>query len=167
MELDRVKQGLLSLVSSAVSPTDFHALYPSRVVAQNADGTLELRPDSSRMPDMSGVPIRFGLPGTAAKVAAGARVLLGFENGDQQRPYAGAWDAAAPTELRLGGTDASQAAVHGDELKAQLELFIGAVTQYISTLSTAVTPTSAAQIAFESTMEGYTGAFLSSVVKVK
>src|SRR3954471_23370727 len=100
MELDRIKAGLVRVVASVLSPTDFHALYPSRVVAQNLDGSLELRPDSSRMADTSKVPIRLGLPGCSVQVAAGSRVLLGFENGNPQRPFASLWETS-PAALSI------------------------------------------------------------------
>jgi hypothetical protein len=53
------------------------------------------------------VPIRYGIPGVVAKVAAGGRVLVGFENGDPSRPVAELWDNASLVELSFaGGTHA-------------------------------------------------------------
>lgn len=103
MEMDRLKASFQRLVLSLVARTDYHALYPSVVVAQNADKTLELQPDAARMPPLSKVPIRVGIPGVVVQLAAGARVLLGFENGDPNRPYAGLWDTATLVELVING----------------------------------------------------------------
>lgn len=76
---------------------DFLALYPARVVVQNLNGTLDVQPDDARLPSMQSVPIRYGVPGVTAKVAAGGRVLIGFENGDPSRPVATLWDSASTT----------------------------------------------------------------------
>jgi hypothetical protein len=73
---------------------DWLAKYDARVVAQNADGTLELKPDDDRLPSYSGVPIRYGVPGIAATVAAGARVVLEFSGANPQRPIATVWESA-------------------------------------------------------------------------
>jgi hypothetical protein len=110
-ELDRMKDGLAAWVRSLFSRLDYLALYPSRVVSQNGDGTLELQPDDPRLPGLSGVPVRLGLPGTTVEVQAGARVLLGFEAGDPARPVATLWEGGplakltvvAATELHVDG----------------------------------------------------------------
>lgn len=99
------------LVERIVGPRiDALAAYPARVVSQNADGTLEVRPDSPKLPPMTRVPIRYGVPGVSAKVSAGARVLVEFASGDTSKPVATVWESASVTELtitadkiRLGG----------------------------------------------------------------
>lgn len=101
--MDRISASFNKLVRGIVAPTDYHALYPARVVSQNADGTLELQPDLSKIPPLSKVPIRTGIPGVTVKLSAGARVLLGFENGDPKRYYAGLWDTATLVELVVNG----------------------------------------------------------------
>lgn len=80
---------------------DLLAAYPARVVSQNADGTLELVPYSSNLPALTRVPIRYGVPGVAAKVVAGARVLVEFEAGSSASPVATVWDVASVTELTV------------------------------------------------------------------
>lgn len=102
-ELDRVKAGLLRLVEDMLSRADFHALYPCTVVAQNADNTLELQPDSTKIPPLSNVRIRLGIPGAVATVAAGARVLLTFEAGNPKAPVATLWDTGTLVALSLNG----------------------------------------------------------------
>jgi hypothetical protein len=86
-----------------------HALpYPCKVVAQNADGTLQLMPEDPRMPShgLDGIRICPGLPGWTIKVSVGARVRVCFDNGDRSQPYATAWDLDDKvTSLSyLGGT---------------------------------------------------------------
>jgi len=104
----------LSNLIKRETQTDYFALYPARVVAQNVDGTLEVRLDSPAMPGMSRLPIRHGLPGvTAIEVQTGARVLVGFEGAQPSKPFACLWEGAGNmTRIRLtgvlevGGTEA-------------------------------------------------------------
>jgi hypothetical protein len=76
-------------------------LFPARVVAQNADLTLELVPDDSSLPrGLSNVKVQHGLgPGVQVKVAPGARVLLGFRGGKPDEPFACLWESGALQEL--------------------------------------------------------------------
>jgi hypothetical protein len=91
-DLDRMKGVLAAWVRGLFARIDYLALYPSKVVGQNGDGTLELQPDDARLPGLSNVPVRLGIPGTTVEVQAGARVLLGFEAGDPARPVATLWE---------------------------------------------------------------------------
>ncbi|MBK7823347.1 MAG: hypothetical protein IPJ61_20385 [Tessaracoccus sp.] len=94
-----------SLVERIVGPRlDLLAAYPATVVSQNADGTLELRPSSSKVPAVTKVPIRYGVPGITAKVSAGARVWLEFAGGDASQPVATLWESASVTELDFSAT---------------------------------------------------------------
>jgi hypothetical protein len=107
MSVDRLLAPFEALVKRFTSRLDYCALYACKVVAQNADGTLELQPDDARMPQVSGVPIRHGIPGISVTVAGGSRVLLGFENASPARPFAALWDASSVTEIKFnGGTKA-------------------------------------------------------------
>ena len=92
------------LIERLVGPRiDVLAAYPARVVSQASDGSLDVRPDSPKLPPMTGVPIRYGVPGVSARVSAGARVLIEFAGGDPQQPIATVWESASVTELRLAG----------------------------------------------------------------
>jgi hypothetical protein len=101
---DRLRDIVARLLSSVTSRLDYLALYPARVVAQNADGTLELKVDDARVGGLSKVAIRYGIPGVKAEVAANSRVLLGFEGGDPQRPVATLWELTEATLIFNGGT---------------------------------------------------------------
>ncbi len=72
-----------------------------------------------------------------------------------------------PSAVLLGDGNATEPVVLGQQLKTQLDAFVAAVTSYIGTLATAVAPTSAAAGTFTSAIAAYTGAFLSTTVKVK
>ena len=91
------------IVDHLTARVDFFAQYPCRMVAQNADGSLELRPDDVRLPAMSRVPIRYGIPDVVATVSPGARVLLGFEGGNPAHPVATLWESGSILSLVLAG----------------------------------------------------------------
>jgi hypothetical protein len=102
-DVDRTLGGVLTrLINRVMSRVDYYTLYASRVVVQHADGTIDVIPDDPRMPSKAHVPIR-SLPGTKVKVVAGARVLLGFENGDPSKPIASTWEEGGLEALEIGG----------------------------------------------------------------
>ncbi len=100
-EGDRLTRAVGAVVRHLTAHLDYFALYPAKLVSQNEDGTLELKPDDSRLPGVSKVPIRYGIPGVTVKVASGARVLLGFEGGDPQQPVATLWEKGSVTEMTI------------------------------------------------------------------
>lgn len=151
------------IIRHTMRGTDFHALYPAKVVSQNSDdGTLELAADSDHIKLPSRVPLRLGLPGVAVKVQAGARVLVGFENGDEHAPVALLWEAAGLLELDLGV--GATAGVVLDTLISQ------ALTTLKQAISTAVIVPSDGGASFKSTLiaslSGWPGTLGSSKVKV-
>lgn len=94
--------GVRTAIASAVSArVAYLASYPATVVAQRADGTLDVRPDDVTIPPVASVPIRYGVPGVRATVRAGSRVALTFEGGKPSAPVATIWDAASVAELTL------------------------------------------------------------------
>ncbi|MBK6694801.1 MAG: hypothetical protein IPG50_21720 [Myxococcales bacterium] len=93
-----------ALIRRAVSHVDYFGTYAATVILQAADGTLELDLEDPRFPDLAGVPIDFGTPGTTAKVPRGTRVGVTWKNGDPAKPRVVSFDAAGGvTELSLGG----------------------------------------------------------------
>jgi hypothetical protein len=91
---DRAKESFARLVRWVMRDVRYHKLYPCVVQRQDAGGALDLYPDDEeiRGSGTSGVPIKHGLPGCTVRVKVGARVLMGFENGDPNRPYASLWE---------------------------------------------------------------------------
>lgn len=78
---------LSRFIQRETSHVDLMRSYVAQVVAQNGDGTLELRVLDERVPHPSKVPVRMGIPGvTSFRVAPGTRVLLDHEDGDEQKP---------------------------------------------------------------------------------
>lgn len=103
MESDRLKRALERFISRTLAlPTvDFRAHYPSKVIGQNADGSLELQPDDTRLPTLSRVPLRLGIPGVTVKIAAGSRVLLFFEGGQPDGQAAALFQASTLQEITI------------------------------------------------------------------
>jgi hypothetical protein len=164
------------------------------VLGPSEDGTLELRPDNPRVPGLSKVPLRLGVPGVRVIVLPGARVLVGFEGGDPSRPVASLWErqscveiALDPSSALLLGDGATQAAVHGTYFVSQLQTLLTALQTLqvavgvfataagaalpplvapAATLNTAIGTFSAALTAFNTAGSAPPG-YLSTLVKVK
>jgi hypothetical protein len=100
IDLDRLKSAFDSAVEAALPGVDYSALYTAKVIVQNADGTLDLQPTSSKIPSQKNIPIWLGFPGTV-QVPAGSQVLMGWQNSDPSIPYAALWLAGAPTSAPM------------------------------------------------------------------
>ncbi len=93
-KLDRQLAPVARVVESLVGRRiDLAQWYPSKVVQQLDDGSLELLPDDERIrgDGIGQVPLRHGLPGCTVKVKPGSRVCLFFEDNDAKKPAAGLW----------------------------------------------------------------------------
>jgi hypothetical protein len=105
LSADRGIFGLIrDVVRHAIAPLDFYATYHGRVVSQAADGTLEVEPDDGRLPGMTGLPIRHGIPGVSVKVAPETKVDITFENGDRRRPIVSGFEKDSLLEIVVTAT---------------------------------------------------------------
>ena len=59
----------------------YQVAHGATVRAQRADGSLDVRPDDARLPDLLAVPAVCGLPGVKLTLDAGERVVVAFEAG--------------------------------------------------------------------------------------
>jgi hypothetical protein len=109
---DPMKRGLFGVARAAHPALDYGALYRAVVLAQSGDrATVDVKPDDSRLPLMSQIPLKLSIPGATVKIAAGAGVLIGWENGNPQHPQAFLFDKGATAlvlsmaaeRLELGG----------------------------------------------------------------
>ena len=124
--------GLRRFVRAAVgmSPDDGMAvdrlaLYRAQVKACASDGsTVDVAPEDTRLDAMQGIPVRVGIPGAVAIIAAGAIVLVGWEKGDSALPYAvPSWEAGATvTKLILNGSTVIAGAEAGAQFVALANL---------------------------------------------
>ena len=138
--MDRLKAALAAFVRGVTSRLDYLALYPCRVLSQNTDGSLELQPEDGRLPGLSKVPIRIGVPGVDVKVTPGAKVLLGFTGGDPRSPIAALFEKDSLKEIAL--TSATKVTITGGAdvvLDASAKVTITAATNVDITASTKVT----------------------------
>lgn len=101
---DAFRGALAGLIRQETKHTDFMAARSGKVVAQNNDGTLELKLDDADMPGMSKIPIAYGVPGIKAKVKKGAKVLVQWADGLPSKPHAVVIDSAAIEELAIDST---------------------------------------------------------------
>jgi len=121
---DAAKRGLMAFIRRVVGNDilgprmDYLGEFPSKVVSQNGDGTIELQPDDVRLPGYSNVPIRYGVPGLIATVSAGARCLLAFAGADPQKPIVVGWEGNTGVLVSLTVGPADTVLVRYSDLKA-------------------------------------------------
>lgn len=100
---DRMRDPLASLVTAALPGIDYLGKYRSKVVTQ-AGNAVDVEPDDPRIPPMTGVPIRHGIPGLEVTLTPPAYVLVGWHNGDPADPYAALWEGGETViVLKLAG----------------------------------------------------------------
>ncbi len=183
---DRMKESIFALVRAALPTVDYFALYRARVVQQSADlATLELQPDDPRLPGMSEVPIKLGLPAAKVKISPGAFVLVGWEGGNPQRTHALVWETGATAlqltlealKIELGGA-APDALIKGTSYRTAEDTMIAAMITTLGGMATAagtppLTPLAAgftalatALTSFQTSAAGAAG-FLSTVVTTR
>jgi hypothetical protein len=103
---DVAKGFFRALARSSVPRIDYFAFYRATVQAQSSDlATVDVQPDDARLPGMTGIGIRPGLPGTKVKIPNGVSVMIGFMGGSPRLPYVATWDSGSGvTEVQIGGT---------------------------------------------------------------
>jgi len=109
-----LRSGLVAVVREELRACDYLAMYPCQVVAQHTNGTVDVIPDSERMPPLSSVPLRGPAPGAKVTLpSAGARALLGFLEGTPSKHYAMAWEqgTGGAAVARVGDTVVAAAAM--------------------------------------------------------
>ncbi len=89
----RVRHSVTGAASDLADRTVYRASYAATVVAQRADGTLDLVADDPTMGEILAVPFRLGIPGAAATIPEGSRVRVAFESASPAGAYAIAIDS--------------------------------------------------------------------------
>lgn len=178
---DRVKQSFFSAVRASAPRAAYMGFYRGAVVSQSGQ-TVDVKLDDPRLPGMSALPIQVGIPGATVEMAAGARMLVAFENGDPAKPVALFWEGAQarrislPTDLlELGAEGAADAVVKGTTyrdaehqlnagplgLSAAFDLLQAAAVGLLAPLKPGLLQAKAALEAFEA----QAGEYLSDIVK--
>lgn len=106
--LDRLK-GSFAALAGPVPTLPYQAFYRARVLKQHANlKRLDLQADAAEIPPLSNIPLRVGVPGLDVTLTPGHSVLVGWENGQPDRPYASLWEpgtlGTTPLKLTYYGT---------------------------------------------------------------
>lgn len=98
VDFERWRQNFADLIENLVGRRiDYSRMYTAVVSKQNGDGSLQLLVDNEKIRGTghNNVPLRLGLPGMSAQLLVGARVRVGFEDGDPSKPFAALFDTDA------------------------------------------------------------------------
>lgn len=91
--MERISNALRRLVDARLTRLDYGALHPATVLVDHGNMTLDVQPDSPKLPQMTDVPLAGILPNCRVKVRAEARVFVGFENGEPTKPRCHVFDS--------------------------------------------------------------------------
>ena len=105
-QFDKFKQSIAQVIAALLPPADYlYALQPSKVIKQNANGTVCLRPDNPNLKDLDNVPIRTGVPGIEVEIEPGSYMLLGFEGGSPACPVAYLWQRGVVGKIKVSANE--------------------------------------------------------------
>ncbi len=81
-------------LSATETPDVYRESHAATVEAQNADGTIDVTPDDSRLAGngLCSIPFRVGMPGCKVTIPAGSRLRVAFADADPSQPFAYAID---------------------------------------------------------------------------
>lgn len=141
--LDRTKSAFRAL--QANDPTAaYRTLYRGKVVAQNGDSDqVDVRPDDPDLPDMAQLPLRHGIPGARVSVELGSYLVVGWDNGSPDKPFAALWSgdlvplkvSFQAEQVNLGSKSASHPVPQGDNLQTMLNALLQALTTFSTGLN--------------------------------
>ena len=134
-------------LQSAQDPMGLYArMYRAKVVAQDDDSDqVDVRPDLPLLPDMAKISIRHGVPGLRVSVELGSYVLIGWDDGRPDRPFAALWTAGTKVkkasivcpDLRLGGRGAHEHLIYGDSYRQAEDALLAGLQAGVSALQSA------------------------------
>lgn len=140
---------LRAAAGSSKREIDYSRAYHATVTAMNADGTVQIKPDDSKISGggLDKVRIWLGVPGSVT-VPSGARCVLEFEHGNPQKPFVSRFGGSELTELKLGTGDqfvalANLVTTQLNDIRTEL-VSIGSTVSSISVWAAAHVHTSAA-----------------------
>jgi hypothetical protein len=99
-------KGPLQGIARRADPLALYSrLYRARVLAQSGDlMKVDVEPEDRLLPLMSNIPLRHGIPGITVSISPGAYVMIGWENGRPDLPFAANW--ANPSSAGQGNARA-------------------------------------------------------------
>ncbi|HEX2863993.1 MAG TPA: hypothetical protein VHN99_05460 [Deinococcales bacterium] len=99
MGVDRLREALKRLTNDP--RVDYLALYPAKVLKDRGGNAVDVQPTDERLPMLSNVPLRLGIPGVMVSVQPGALVLVGFDGASPEHPYAALFQAGSLSGLTI------------------------------------------------------------------
>lgn len=140
---------LARFIRREVAQSSLHKPLAGRVLAQYADGSVDVRTFDPTMPDLPRVPLRLGLPGIASVVVpVGTEVVLMHADGGPQRPVVVGFAPGSSTSIvidspvQVGGDEslalATPVEVHAASVNATIIALAGAVATFVPTAAPAV-----------------------------
>ncbi len=110
------------VIDRATKGSEYSKRYRCEVVTQNADGTVDVKVDDTRMAGkgIGKCRVRVGLPGTKLTVPKGARCLVGWDDGDPSLPFVDSWESSTKVTLVEVGKGAVAVAQAGGTVQALL-----------------------------------------------
>lgn len=185
MRLDRTKAGAAGFITAQFPRRLYLVAYSGRVVAQTGPNSFDFQPDDTRIPGVSGIPLRLPAPGFSITVdpAQQPRALLAFADGDPSQPEVHLWESPGLAQLAVAasalitldapqlklGAAAVDAVLKGTTFVSAFNTWRAALNAYLTALAslnpaliaTAATTYATAEIAFAAALSGV----LSAVVK--
>lgn len=134
-------------VQDAQDPMGLYAsMYRAKVLAQDDDSDLvDLRPDDPRIPDMRKVQLRHGIPGLRVSVAMGSYLLVGWDDGQPNKPFAALWNrdtavnkvSLVADQISLTKRGATEAFVRGTSKRTAEDAMLSGLAQGLTALASA------------------------------
>ena len=129
-----IREAIGAIVRQEMGNIDYFTLYDAKIISQSADGsTVDLQPGDPRLPGLSKVPLRLGIPGATVQVTPGGFIRLGWDRGNPSMPYAALWQGGESpikvvikgASVYLGDESGAVALVGLTEFNAHTHLFTG------------------------------------------
>jgi len=136
-------------VQNSQDPMGLYArTYRAKVVHQEDDSDeVDVRPDDPRLPDMAKIPLRHGIPGLRVQVAIGSYLLVGWDNGRPDKPFAALWNrdvrvlkvSLVADLIKLGSRDAAEAFVLGTSYRDAEDTMLSELLEAFAAMAAACT----------------------------
>ena len=148
MDTDRAAGAWIDLQNLQDPMGPYARMYRAKVVAQSDDAeTVDVRPDDPTLPDMANIPLRHGVPGARVSVAMGSYVLVGWDDGRPDHPFAGLWTRDSHVlkisfladRLNLGDRTATEAYVQGTSYRGAEDTMLQGLQQGLTAMQGACT----------------------------
>lgn len=101
--VDRLLDSFAKVVRRVMRSVRMHARRVGTILRQESNGAVTVKLDGEELTGNDFIPLRYGLPGFKAKVPAGTRCAVHFDEGDPNKPVVSAFEGEAVTEIAFDG----------------------------------------------------------------